>query len=209
MATQIKIRDGQNNPDARTRVLDAAEAEFLEHGYAGASTNRILARFGGSKATVFRCFATKEAMFAAVVERIGEAMRRAEAYDDMADAPPPAWLHDFGRRTLAATLSREAVFVGRVVIAEGARFPAVCRRFVETTISPMLDLLADRLRGWGEAGELEVPDPGGDAVRLIDLIMSGPLSRTLFGVDAPASPAEVEAHVAGVVGLYLDGRRPR
>jgi AcrR family transcriptional regulator len=190
-------------------VLDAAEAEFLEHGYAGASTNRILARFGGSKATVFRCFATKEAMFAAVIERIGGAMRRAEAYDDMADAPPPAWLDDFGRRTLAATLSREAVFVSRVVIAEGARFPEVCRRFVATTISPMLALLADRLRRWDEAGRLDVPDPEGDAVRLVDLIMSGPLSRTLFGVGAPVSPAEIAGHVAGVVHLYLNGRRPR
>lgn len=209
MATQMKIRDERNSGDARTRVLDAAEAEFLEHGYAGASTNRILARFGGSKATVFRCFATKEAMFAAVIERIGETMRRAEAFGDMADSEPRLWLNDFGRRTLAATLTREAVFVGRVVIAEGARFPEVCRRFVESTIQPALGLLAARLRRWTEAGLLEVPDPEADAVRLIDLIMSGPLSRTLFGVDAPATPAEIDAHVAGVVDLYLDGRLTR
>jgi AcrR family transcriptional regulator len=41
------------------RILDAAEAEFMSCGYAEASTNRVLERFGGSKATLFRHYPTK------------------------------------------------------------------------------------------------------------------------------------------------------
>ncbi|MFK5047857.1 TetR/AcrR family transcriptional regulator, partial [Klebsiella pneumoniae] len=52
----MKAPVSRNPAVVRARILDAAQAEFMEHGYAGASTNRILDRFGGSKPTMFRHF---------------------------------------------------------------------------------------------------------------------------------------------------------
>ena len=77
------------NPEVvRARILDAAQAEFMAEGFAAASTNRILERFGGSKPTMFRHFPTKEALWTAVMEWVAERlMQRIERA--VADAPGP------------------------------------------------------------------------------------------------------------------------
>lgn len=207
MGPQINNADRGHKPDARTRVLDAAQAEFLAHGYAGASTNRILDRFGGSKATMFRHFATKEAMFAAVIGRIAERMVADGAVAAPSDADPKTWLNVYGRQAMKVTLTGDALFVARVVVAEGARFPEVRRRFVAATIEPMLNLLADRLARWTQAGLLECRDPEGDAIRFVDIVMSGSLNRCLFGAATPPAACEIDALVGEAVDIFLRGRQ--
>lgn len=54
----------ENLPDdKRGRVLDAAIEEFAEHGFAGASMNRLSARLGIAKGSIFQYFGTKEGLF--------------------------------------------------------------------------------------------------------------------------------------------------
>ncbi|WP_329173767.1 TetR/AcrR family transcriptional regulator [Streptomyces sp. NBC_01477] len=69
----------------RERLLDAAEAVFAASG-TGASTEEIAQRAGVGIGTVFRHFPTKEALLAAVHERLlrrlGEAAERLTAADD-------------------------------------------------------------------------------------------------------------------------------
>src|ERR671932_31647 len=55
--------------ERREEILDAALAEFAEHGYHGASTEGIAARAGISQPYVFRLFGTKRELFRAVVAR--------------------------------------------------------------------------------------------------------------------------------------------
>ena len=52
----------------RQAILRAAIEVFLERGYANASIDAIVARAGGSKATVYAYFPTKVQLFAAVFE---------------------------------------------------------------------------------------------------------------------------------------------
>lgn len=55
-------------PERRRAVLDAAARAFAEHGYAGASLNRVLAEAGMSKGAAYYCFDDKADLFATVVE---------------------------------------------------------------------------------------------------------------------------------------------
>ncbi len=57
------------------RLLDAAEAEVGEKGYAGVSVVEIAARAGCSVGTVYRRFRDKQALCHALDERWGEAFR--------------------------------------------------------------------------------------------------------------------------------------
>ena len=50
-------------------VLDAARDVFLTHGFSAATTDMIQQAAGVSKATVYAHYPTKEALFAAVIER--------------------------------------------------------------------------------------------------------------------------------------------
>lgn len=53
----------------RERLLGAAETEFAEHGYSGASTAGIARRARVGKSTVFHHFESKEALYLAVISR--------------------------------------------------------------------------------------------------------------------------------------------
>jgi AcrR family transcriptional regulator len=87
----------QSAAERRESVLDAAFAEFAEHGLHGASTERIAKRAGISQPYVFRLFGTKRELFAAAVsrcfretldlfQRAAEGLRGEEALEAMGQA---------------------------------------------------------------------------------------------------------------------------
>ncbi|MGE4297412.1 MAG: TetR/AcrR family transcriptional regulator [Desulfovibrionaceae bacterium] len=51
------------DPDKRERVVAVAAEEFAQHGFAGASVNRIVDRLGIAKGSLFKYFGTKEGLF--------------------------------------------------------------------------------------------------------------------------------------------------
>lgn len=60
----------------RARLLDAAAVEFCQNGYAGASIAAIARRAGISKSTIFHHFASKEALYLAVISSAAEEFRQ-------------------------------------------------------------------------------------------------------------------------------------
>src|SRR5581483_9396609 len=61
---------GRLDRDARREaILDVARDVFLEEGFAAASMSTIAARLGGSKATLYNYFKSKEEIFEAYVAR--------------------------------------------------------------------------------------------------------------------------------------------
>ncbi|HKA29339.1 MAG TPA: TetR family transcriptional regulator, partial [Candidatus Binatia bacterium] len=54
----------------RQRILDAAEAVFAERGYGAATTREIAGRAGIGKRMLFYYFASKEAVYRAVLDRV-------------------------------------------------------------------------------------------------------------------------------------------
>ena len=73
MATQAERREA-----TRGRLLDAAARLFAEQGYESTSTQQILDAAGTSRGALYHHFATKQAIFEAVFERVSnEAIARA------------------------------------------------------------------------------------------------------------------------------------
>jgi len=54
----------------RQAMLDAACEVFLEHGFEGASVADVVRRSGGSLATLYASFGSKEGLFEAIVAQI-------------------------------------------------------------------------------------------------------------------------------------------
>lgn len=59
--------------DTRTRLIEAAMSEFIEHGFAGTDTNRIARRAGFAPQTFYRWFDDKVAVFSEVLHVWAEA----------------------------------------------------------------------------------------------------------------------------------------
>src|SRR5688572_13353820 len=87
----------------RDEIVEIARKTFLELGYERASMAEISTRMGGSKATLYGYFPSKEALFLAIVNRLAEqyvspAVQRLEesVADDVREA-----LQRFGEQFLA------------------------------------------------------------------------------------------------------------
>jgi AcrR family transcriptional regulator len=186
------------------RILDAAQAEFMVHGYAAASTNRIRLAFGGSKATLFRHFPTKLQLLEAVIQRIATDWRRSIDWPDATGAVPSEWLTLVGERMLVWFVGAGPLFVGRLAIAEGRKLPRLKLIFQRAAGRPLRAALARQFREWKRRELLEIADPQRDAVHFLDLLISGEVSRRLYGGAAMRRP-QMKHHVARCVALFLGG----
>jgi len=62
--------DRQKSAEKTEAILDGAMREFLTHGYAATSMDRVAAAAGVSKATVYSHFQDKEGLFAALIQQL-------------------------------------------------------------------------------------------------------------------------------------------
>ena len=115
--------------ERRETILKVAYAAFLNDGYAATSMSSIAARVGGSKATLYYYFPSKEDLFLAVID---EKCRDAHAViaDVLADAGD---FHE-ALRNLTDTLTRmileeDRIAIRRLITAESARFSELGRGF--------------------------------------------------------------------------------
>ncbi len=76
------------SPNSRSKLFDAAVAEFSKRGLTGARVDVIAARAGVNKAMLYHYFKSKEDLYVAVLERTYEAMRAKERELDLAHLEP-------------------------------------------------------------------------------------------------------------------------
>lgn len=180
----------------------------MDHGFDAASTNRIVDLFGGSKATLFRHYPTKETLLLAVVSRIASDWRTAVQPESIGTDDPGEWLNAFAVMTLEWILGDGPLFVGRLGISEGHKLPAAENIFQELAGAPLHASLAQRLNQWAGSGQLRIASPDAAARMFFDLTVAGAVSRALYRVERLEGPA-LRAHVRDCVQLFLEGCRLR
>lgn len=74
MRAADRISPARRGQETRQAILDAAERLFAEKGFLGASLSDIVAEVGIAKPSLIHHFATKERLYAAVLERIGASL---------------------------------------------------------------------------------------------------------------------------------------
>ncbi|MDG4753952.1 TetR/AcrR family transcriptional regulator [Micromonospora sp. WMMD718] len=153
--------------EKRALILQAATELFLESGYDRASLARIAESAGVSKATLFKQFPTKAALFDAIVID-------SWARNDVADVPPAgdltAGLTALGRH-YATLLSRpEMTDLFRIVIAELPRFPELARAHFSQGKLPYFESVRTYLVAEHEAGAADVDDPEMAATQFLGMI---------------------------------------
>ena len=194
--------------DAKRRaILAAAGAVFREHGLAGAGMSAVADRVGGSKATLYRYFPSKEELFLAVM--LDEVLDHAH---EVFDALTPSGdlrrtLERFGERLMKLTLSDEALSARRMSIAEGWR-SGIGQKLFERGPKPVWAKMAEFLRGEMAAGRMRTEDPWQAAMHLRGLLEGDIVNRALIGADVDARPAKLRRHAADAVDAFLRAYAP-
>ncbi len=111
----------------RADILRSALANFLKHGYSGAGMAAIAEEADVSTATLYKNFASKEALFTAVAIQAAASVR-----EDLAELPAGATVHEiFMHLLLGYHASQREYQVNdllRVVIAEVPSSPDLTRK---------------------------------------------------------------------------------
>jgi AcrR family transcriptional regulator len=193
----------------RQAILKAAGDVFREVGFERASMSDIRARMGGSKATLYNYFPSKEALFFEVIHNAKERELEATAGALNPDA------HDlkqelvrFGQNFLKAVYSPEAIAVRRLAIAE-SRHSDSGRLSFERAVFPTEKQVAEFLRKAMKRGALRTAEAKIAAMHLLSLLESELLQRVLLGVIDSVSPEALRSAVRRAVDVFLLGYAQR
>ncbi len=148
----------QLSPEKAEAILDGAKQEFLAHGYAAASMDKIAAAAGVSKATIYSHFDDKVGLFIALIQRLAAkkelfSPRNLQSLQD----DPQIVLKGFAAKMLdnIAEDPQLLTFL-RLIIGESGRFPELARAFVQNIEKPVLEILTYYL---ATCPQLQLADP--------------------------------------------------
>src|SRR5687768_7684453 len=102
----------------REALLAAATAVFLERGFAGSTLDEVIARAGGSRATLYQQFGGKEGLFAAIIGAVCEHMVVPLLEATQSPGDPRRVLTTFAKRFLDALLAPDSLALYRVMSGE-------------------------------------------------------------------------------------------
>ena len=194
--------------EARRRAfLNAANAAFLEKGYANTTLGDIIARSGGSRQTLYALFGGKQGLFEAIVsERNAELFRPLRA-DGQLDRAPEDFLVEIGTHFLRTALAPEALSLFRLVVAEGPTMPELSERFwalgPARTIAAFERYFAEQTR----RGVLNLADANLAARQFLGILLGSFHMECLLGVREIPTPEKIEAFVRIAIKRFLDGSR--
>ncbi|MGB3767172.1 MAG: TetR/AcrR family transcriptional regulator [Phormidesmis sp.] len=143
-------------------ILEGARQEFLVHGYASTSMDRVASAAGVSKATVYSHFQDKAGLFSAVVEQLAEDRFQPMLFDlhdeSTLKGDPRTVLTGLAQKFLdeAACDSQFCEFM-RLIVGESGRFPELSAPYVENVAKPLVDVITRYLDGC-EALDLNDPE---------------------------------------------------
>jgi AcrR family transcriptional regulator len=194
----------------RDAIVQVAAEVFREMGFEGASMVEIAARLGGSRATLYGYFSSKEELFVAVIhgtariyfEPIFAALEQHRDDEDLERV-----LQGFGEKFVAGACSQEAIQARRAVIAESGRSD-IGRLFFEAGPKKGMTQLAGFLELQMQKGRLRSADPTVAAIHLMSLLDSETVTPSLLGLQGLLSRRELRDVTRRALQTFLGGYRP-
>jgi AcrR family transcriptional regulator len=176
-------------PEARKRAIIASATKlFCELGRE-ATMSDIVTDIGGSKATLYKHFPSKDALFQAVIQALTEI--DFESIDALlaGDAPLGARVRNFARAHIDYCLDPRVVMLRQMLAPAGPRSKTP-REIYETNVVPQWRAIAKSLAREMQRGALRSADSWRAAMHLKSLIEGDlPFLLVAGAIDPPAKPA--------------------
>ncbi len=187
----------------RKAILDAAQACFLEHGYASTSMDMVAATAGVSKATIYAHFQGKDELFAAIIHQRCDTL--ACALDNLSVSETldaRAALTTVARQLMSMLLDDNTLGIYRMVVAESPRHPDLARVYFEAgplrgkqRLAEVLDVLVRR-------GLMVIDDTWLAMDQFVGMLRGEHFNRALLGLP-PSERADLDRAIAGAVDMMM------
>ena len=183
-------------------ILEAAIAEFRASGYEATSMDRIAARAGVSKRTVYNHFPGKDALFLRILETM---LERGIVGPDLAyraDRPLRPQLLELVRQKLELLRDPGFVDVARVAMAAGLHSPDLARAML-ARLGHREEGLTVWMRAAAADGRLKTDDPLFASMQLQGLVKSFALWPQLSMGQPPLDDAQQTRVAEAAVDMFL------
>ena len=195
-----------DDPEARAKILAAAETLFAEHGFAGVGVRQIAAAASVNGAMIHYYFGNKENLYVAVIENaastvrglIAEAMQSATSLEERLTRFVRAYAgYLFDHPHLARILSRE-------MLSGGKYFMQIFPKYAPTNYGMLREAMAEGVR----RGELRAIDIDLAPVSLIGMIVVFQLLRPVVALGLGKLQFDdrfIERLAAHTIDLFFNG----
>ena len=165
--------------------------------------NDIVRMAGGSLATLYAQFNSKEGLFLAVAEELHEQIVVAMTPPCVAHLSLEDGLQVIGERFLTALMSRENLAFYRIVVGEGRKFPQLLQRYVFSGADRIRKVVAAHLA----RAAPDLKDADLIASYFLEVVRSKHHYRALADESYSLQEAELSEHVSRSVRFFLAGAR--
>lgn len=198
MKSCMKPVSDSTTADSRQRLIQAATEVFMEEGYR-ASVDRIAAKAGVARQTLYNHFSGKDELFGEVAQRLTTPILISLDGDDSNVGKS---LLRFGAAYRKQVLGENGLAAFRAVIAEAPRFPALAMAFYENGPIQAVNRLGDFMRRAMQKGILRQDDPVFAAEMLMGMLNG--IERTCRLCGQPALSPEAEAQrLVRIIDCFL------
>lgn len=204
MPSDSQPGDSERQPDLRStltkrQILDGARQVFLMNGFAGASIDQITAQAGVSKASLYRYFNSKDALFGSLIAAEAERIARALPSIDSDDPDPGSALRQIGIAILETLSNPTTVVTLRLIIGALGRFPQLGEQFLRKSLGPTVEGIAAHVDVRATACEGRIDDSRAAAEEFARRC----LAHVIECVLVPGQPFLTEAECTAVVEEIL------
>lgn len=186
------------------RIMGAAREAFFEQGYDAISMDEVARRAGVAKQTVYSHFASKDALFLAIVEREWQQLRKVSP---MPPTTTPAnareRLREIGLQLIELVLSPAVQSLMRVTIAAAHRFPGLGKSINESLVKHRIAYLVDIIQGAFDTGALRAGNAQVAAEHLTALIRGRLFVQCLLDPSFKPSRSEMIEQADQAVDCFL------
>ena len=212
--------------ERRQAILDAAKAVIEEVGYEQATMAQISTRVGGSKATLYSYFNSKEALFLELVNQaasqhidqvlpllhpgLGNCLPK--TVEDILSVLDPAadiveTLQAFGELVLGTFYSLKMLSTRRMIIAAANRSD-IGKLYYEQGPAKAFKIVQAYFAAAMDAGQIRRADPRVVEAHWRGLLSSEVLDNGLLNARPELTPAEIQAIVARAVEVFMRAYGP-
>jgi AcrR family transcriptional regulator len=182
----------------RQAILEAALSVFAERGFAAARLDDVAARAGVAKGTLYLYFHSKEDLFEGLIRNaVSPLLEQVAKVAAAPRLPPTKALETFFSLFETEVLGSNRKLLLRLIISEGARFPALAEIYHREVVTRGLGLMRSLAQRAAKDGSFATSAPA----RYPQLIVAPLLVAVIWdGLFARIDPLDV----AGLLRAHLD-----
>jgi len=187
-------------------IVEVARELFLESSFEAISVDLIAATARISKQTFYARFASKEAVYAAVIRKGTNDLLMPAVTDSNREGPIEATLVKLGLELSKRALAPAAIALERLVMAEAHQFPQLAFAYHETGLhvrEQIAGIFANAMRD----GQIRSGDATFIAEQFVYAVADGPVRAMVLSGKIIKLEKDLRERVTAAVRLFLDGCR--